>query len=272
LNFILESLVAEVENQPLPNMVPGKWLKLSVSDTGEGIAPEVVDHIFEPFFTTKSLGKGTGLGLSQVFGIVKLHEGFITVETTVGLGTVFTIYLPRLESLQVVHNKRVESTALPLGTETILLVEDNLAVQDSLVEALSRLEYNVLTANNGAEAMVLLSKQHLNIDLVVTDWIMPEMGGATLKHQINQNYPEMKLMYVTGSPISTGTDIRLPEINISWLVKPFDLATLAYNLRLVLDGSNETDKESDSKLEEPTVETGRRLSGNSRKIEEGGAK
>jgi hypothetical protein len=82
----------------------------------------------------------------------------------------------------------------------------------------------------------------------------------------------MKLMYVTGSPISTGTDIRLPEINISWLVKPFDLATLAYNLRLVLDGSNETDKESDSKLEEPTVETGRRLSGNSRKIEEGGAK
>ena len=185
------------QEPPLPGMGPGEWVVWTVSDTGVGMPPEVVEHIYEPFFTTKEAGEGTGLGLAQVYGIVKQNDGFIDVESRVGEGTTFTIYLPRaLEGTVVPVQVKAET---PMGRgETILLVEDESGVRRVAIGMLEALGYRVLKARTGLEALSAYDAQGDEIDLVLSDMVMPEMGGVKLLEELRRRDPGAKLVLMSG--------------------------------------------------------------------------
>lgn len=229
---------------PLPGMAPGRWLLLRVRDTGTGIPDDVLGHIFEPFFTTKEPGKGTGLGLAQVHGIVSQHGGHIDVESQVGKGTTFTIYLPALPEPE--HPIAAdEAQILPQGQgETILLVEDNLALRTALRENLEQWGYRVLEAAHGREALGILDRADTAIDVILTDMVMPEMGGVALLHVLRQRGWTRPIILMSGHPREAeSTD--LAEYGIStWLPKPLPMAQLAQTLADLLqrrDGTPSAD-------------------------------
>jgi two-component system cell cycle sensor histidine kinase/response regulator CckA len=170
------------------------------------------------------------------------HQGFITLETAVGEGTEFIIYFSLFEGQKAVEKEQSQLETLPQGNETILVVEDNLAMKFSLVDSLSELDYEVLTAESGKEALALLGDPNQDIDLVIADWLLLDMDGAILNSQIVQNYPETKLMIITGYPLDSGAGSDLLEKDSPWMSKPFDLATLAYKLRMVLGVRKEMDE------------------------------
>jgi PAS domain S-box-containing protein len=212
---------------------PGDYVLLSVSDTGEGIGPEHVHHIFEPFYTTKSDGKGTGLGLATVYGIVKQSGGFIWVYSEPGLGTTFKIYLP------MIHERAREEKAMvqecnTRGTETVLLVEDEEAVRSSAREYLVLNGYTVIEATDGEEALKLSREFAGPIDLVVTDVVMPKMGGAQLVARVEMERPFTKVLCVSGYAESTVLRHGLVDAQ-RFLQKPFSLKALAQKIRTILD-------------------------------------
>jgi two-component system, cell cycle sensor histidine kinase and response regulator CckA len=168
------------EQADLPDMASAEWLSLSVTDTGTGILPEALPYIFEPFFTTKEPGKGSGLGLAQVHGIVGQHGGHIHVETEVGQGTVFKIYLPAVLLPAIESPTPVGINPVQGQGELVLLVEDGAVLRRALHEILEILNYRVLEASNGQEALALLAEQGEQIALVLSDVVMPEMGGKAL--------------------------------------------------------------------------------------------
>lgn len=217
---------------PVPRMEPGEWVRVTVSDTGTGMTEEVKDRIFEPFFTTKERGEGTGLGLAQVYGIVQQHHGHIDVETKLGEGTAFHVYLP-------IHAAAVGELeegpgSLPEGAgETILLVEDQENLREAGRGMLTSLGYRVVTAANGREALDLLTG--LQVDAVVTDVVMPEMGGKALMGELRQRAPQLPVVAVTGytmkEEISDLRELGFFEV----LQKPFDALSLAQGVRRALD-------------------------------------
>lgn len=224
--------VGDAEKAPLPGMAPGNWIRLSVADTGVGIAPELLDRVFDPFFTTKGPGEGTGLGLAQVHGIVGQHGGQITVASEVGIGTTFTIYLPAWDSSNLAEGQGW-SEALVMGQgELLLVVEDEQALQQALAETLHLCHYEVLTATNGEEAQALLAEHGEQIDLVLSDVVMPKMGGVALFHTMRQQGWRMPVILLTGHP----KDKQLPEVD-AWLPKPVSPAQLAQTVRAVLENS-----------------------------------
>ena len=214
------------ERPPLPEMSSGEWIELSVSDTGTGIPPDVRPHVFEPFITTKDVGKGTGLGLSQVYGIVTQHEGFIDVKSEVAEGTTFTLYLPALSLQEDVLEERAPGE-VPLGQgETILVVEDEPGVLEMIGMMLERLGYHVLTAGSGVEALDVYDRHRDEIVLVLTDMVMPEMGGVELLYLLKERNPDTKTVVMTGYPLED-EDRKLLSPGISgWLEKPVDLGRL----------------------------------------------
>ena len=181
------------------SIVPaGEYVLLAVSDTGEGIAPEHVPHIFEPFYTTKAEGKGTGLGLATVYGIVKQNAGFIWVYSEPGLGTTFKIYLPcAQDQTEQRRSLNLVEELLP-GSETLLLVEDEPAVRQSEREFLALTGYNVLEARDGEDAISVAREYNGNIDMMITDVIMPHMNGAKLAERLLLERPEMRVLFVSG--------------------------------------------------------------------------
>jgi CheY-like chemotaxis protein len=221
--------IEDRKRAPLPEMEAGEWVRVTVSDTGTGIPPDVRPRIFEPFFTTKERGEGTGLGLAQVHGIVKQHEGEIDVTTTVGEGTTFTIYLP---ALLVAKPEALpeERLALPQGQgETILVVEDNAAMREALVDTLELLNYRALEAANGREALEILERQTLEVSedfqsleiaLVLSDVVMPEMGGIALFHVLKQRYSAIRVVLLTGHPMEEELETLRAEGLSDWLPKP----------------------------------------------------
>lgn len=165
---------------PLPDMDPGTWQIITITDTGHGIAPEHLGHIFEPFFTTKTPQKGTGLGLSQVYGIILQHGGHIDVHSQLEEGTTFTIYLPAITISSSDHTS-VDQSTLPVGAgQLVLLVEDEPTIQTVVVETLEMLNYRVITAMDGDMALTMLREQKDEIDLVLSDVVMPRMGGVEM--------------------------------------------------------------------------------------------
>ena len=201
LHIVLEKVsVQRGWQRPFPQMEGEKWVQLSVRDTGTGIAEDVLVHIFEPFYTTRA-PLGSGLGLSQVDGIVRQLDGFIEVQTEVGSGTTFIIYLPLVatspKTAVAVQNDLVSGHA-----ETILLVEDDPHIRDSLRMTLESLNYSVLTAVNGRKALQLYQQNPGQIDLVLTDLVMPEMGGEELLTTLKQQYPSLKAVVLSGYPLS----------------------------------------------------------------------
>jgi CheY-like chemotaxis protein len=218
------------------SVVPGHYVLLSVSDTGGGMPPEVKEQIFEPFFTTKGKGKGTGLGLSTVYGIVKQSGGNIWVYSEPGKGTTFKIYLPRVEEEVDALPRRDEPSDLPKGNETILLVEDDSSVRDLAARFLRGQGYKILEATNGNEAIRIARKSKKEkVHLLLTDMVMPQMGGKELVERFRSIHPEIKVLFISGYTDTAITHHGLSEPNTTLLQKPFSLTSLAQKVREVLD-------------------------------------
>jgi PAS domain S-box-containing protein len=218
------------------SVAPGRYVMLSVSDTGCGMTPEVKERIFEPFFTTKGQGKGTGLGLSTVYGIVKQSGGNIWVYSEPGEGTTFKIYIPRVEEEIDALPSQEEILDLPKGNETVLLVEDDPSVWNLADRFLRGQGYKVLGATNGNEA-IQIAQEHLKekIHLLLTDMVMPQMGGKELVGRFKSLHPEIKVLFISGYTDSAITHHGLSEPNTALLQKPFSLTSLAIKVREVLD-------------------------------------
>jgi two-component system cell cycle sensor histidine kinase/response regulator CckA len=205
-------------------IVAGDWVQVTVRDTGTGIPPNVLPHIFEPFFTTRA-PLGSGLGLAQVYGIVKQHGGHIDVETEAGRGTTFKLYWPSQVSQP--EAAKLKPTSLAQGEgETILVVEDNRTIQAALADALEMANYQVLKASNGKEALDIIEQHEGQIPLVLSDWVMPFMGGLELIQKIRQHRPTTKAVILTGHPLSESTKESAPEGIVGWVQKPPNLDQL----------------------------------------------
>jgi CheY-like chemotaxis protein len=214
-------------------MVPGPYVLLAVSDTGVGMDPETQAHIFEPFFTTKEVGKGTGLGLATVYGVVKQSGGYVWVNSEKGRGTTFQVYLPRVLQTAEPLSSPAASNEAPSGSETILLAEDEKDVREIAREFLSLAGYKVLEARDGAAAMEIVRGYQGPIHLLITDMVMPKVGGRELAAQIAELRPEMKVIYMTGyterSAASNGDSQKAVM-----LTKPFTRLALARTVSKVL--------------------------------------
>ncbi len=187
LHFALSHLALQSDEiPPVPDMGPGEWICLTISDTGMGIDPSVFAHLFEPFFTTKEPGKGTGLGLAQVYGIVKQHGGHVVVQSEVDKGTTFILYLPAMVEAEVESSEVLVGSTTVGGEERILLVEDSEVLRQSISEILTDLGYSVTCAEDGEVALALCQAQTSGFDLVITDLVMPRMGGAALVKALRQ--------------------------------------------------------------------------------------
>jgi PAS domain S-box-containing protein len=223
------------EHQPIS---PGTYVMLAVSDTGVGMTPEVQARVFEPFFTTKEVGKGTGLGLSTVYGIVKQSGGFIWVYSEPNRGTTFKIYLPRVDqpAQSVGADKRPSS--VQLGSETILLVEDDPQLRQLTSSVLAHCGYKVLTAGSPEEGIEICKANHRDIRLLVTDVVMPRMNGRQLADQIIQISPNTRVLYISGYTANAIVHYGVLDQGLWFLPKPFTLSALVAKVREVLDAPN----------------------------------
>jgi len=217
---------------PVAGMDPGEWVCLTVSDTGTGMTNRVKERIFEPFFTTKAPGEGTGLGLAQVYGIVQQHHGAVDLETELGVGSSFHVYLPTYGEDK--SEEEEELLPVPEGNEEmILLVEDQENLREAGCEMLTALNYRVLTAANGDEALETL--QGITVDLVITDVVMPKMGGKALMRQLMQMFPDLPTLAVTGYTMDQEMRNLMEANCVGVLHKPFDASALAQSVRQALD-------------------------------------
>lgn len=235
LTISLNHITVTPGNSPiLPELLPGEWVVLTVADTGTGIPPHVLPHIFEPFFSTKEPGKGSGLGLAQVYGIVGQHEGRITVENLPERGVSFSVYLPA-QGKAAEEPERLDYSDQPLGAgETILVVEDNAVLRAALAENLALLNYEVLQASHGQEALSLLDKQGDSVALVLSDIIMPFMGGQALLHALRARNWDKPFILISGHPIEKELDALLEQGLSCWLKKPLGLEQLAQAIAAAL--------------------------------------
>ncbi len=225
--------------QPL---TPGRYVKLSVSDTGCGMDRQTQSHIFEPFFTTKEEGKGSGLGLSTVFGIVAQCGGGIDVASRVGHGTRFDIYLPFVTAEVKPAAVAEEPGQLRRGTETILLVEDDPSVRTLVRDELRKLGYKIIEAKNGVEAC-LLATQHVGaLHLLLTDMVMPGMGGRELAQHLSVIKPDLRILFMSAYTDDVGILAGQEEGSTGFLQKPFTPEAMARTVRQLLDASTPTDK------------------------------
>lgn len=219
----------------LPELAPGLYTCLTVQDTGIGMNEQVKAHIFEPFFTTKARDKGTGLGLATVYGIIKQSEGHIVAQSEVGQGATFVIYLPAVQEQLFMAEHIPHLTDLPRGTETILLVEDEDAVREFASEVLEVCGYTVLKAHNGVEALQLSTRHREQLHLLLTDIVMPQMGGWELAERFVSHQPMTKILYMSGYTDNTQLNIQVKSGAIHFLIKPFTPIILARKVRSLLD-------------------------------------
>jgi CheY-like chemotaxis protein len=217
-----------------PIMQPGRFVLLAVTDTGTGMDAETQAHIFEPFFTTKEQGKGTGLGLSTVYGVVKQSGGFIWVYSEVGKGTCFKIYLPRVDQPAETPGAPQAFAEAPHGTETVLLAEDEQDVREVAREFLESGSYKVLEACNGADAVRLAAQHKGNIDLLVTDMVMPGMTGQELAGRLQQLRPGLSVIYMSGYSEHAAAEAAQDDASIRLLTKPFSRSAILRAVREVL--------------------------------------
>jgi CheY-like chemotaxis protein len=218
----------------------GEYVFLSVADNGSGMDPAVQARIFEPFFTTKPVGQGTGLGLSTVYGIVKQSDGFVWCYSEPGHGSTFKIYLPRVvaRSLAAVPGEPADQPAGDLrgGTETILVVEDEDVVRSLACRGLRKQGYTVLEARTGREALDRMEKDQHIIDLIISDVVMPELGGRELGSRLAALRPDLPILYMSGY---TGDEViqrGLLEPGVPFQQKPFTAEGLIRTVREMLDG------------------------------------
>ncbi|MCP4360614.1 MAG: response regulator [Chloroflexi bacterium] len=219
------------------DVLPGHYVCLSVSDTGAGMTGEVQARIFDPFFTTKEPGRGTGLGLATCYGIVKQNEGHIQVESVLGEGTVFKIFLPQVPGTPASQLTGRTSSSLPEGEEMILVVEDEPAVRQIVTELLEQQGYSVITAVNGEDALRLVEKNEIanEVDLLLTDIVMPRLTGTALADKVKTRFPQMKIVFMSGYADESLANVGTMESGITFIQKPFTMDVLVRKIRQVLD-------------------------------------
>ena len=217
-------------------VVLGEYVMLAVSDTGIGMDEKTQSQIFEPFFTTKGVGKGTGLGLSTCYGIVKQNKGNVWVYSEPGTGTTFKIYFPRAET-DIAKNavKEMDVMGLPNGSETILLVEDEPSLLNANSKVLLLKGYRVMTASNGLEALPIIEKYGENIDLMLTDVIMPKMGGIELVEKLHKTHPNVKVLYMSGYTDNAIVHNGVLDANVAYIQKPAAVSAILRKVRQLLD-------------------------------------
>lgn len=213
---------------------PGRYVVLEVSDSGQGIDKESLEHIFEPFYTTKDVGKGTGLGLAMVYGIVKSHRGHIFCYSEPGRGTSFKVYLPTIETEQL-HDDTQRRDIPAGGDETILLVDDEEAVRMLGERILSRFGYSVLCAADGREGLEIFVKEKNAISLVILDLIMPEMGGKECLEEILKIDPSARVVIASGYAANGQIDAALEEGAMASIRKPYEARHMLEVVRRLLD-------------------------------------
>jgi signal transduction histidine kinase len=234
LEFELDQVQIQDDGKPpCPEIPPGTWNRLTVKDSGEGIPPEVLPHIFEPFFTTKPVGEGTGLGLAQAYGIIKQHDGYIDAHSVIGEGTIFHIYLPAQQPVNEQDDHPDLPTEAKGSGETLLLVEDDYSTREAMKTLLEDLNYQVLIAADGQEAFKIYENRTSQIALVISDMVMPVMGGVALYQNLTERWPDVKMLFITGHPEKEGDRALLESGNVHWLQKPFSVGVFnqaVYNL------------------------------------------
>jgi two-component system, cell cycle sensor histidine kinase and response regulator CckA len=239
---IRTSNVSELQSRELgmTHVPPGEYVLIEVRDSGYGMSEEVMQKIFEPFFSTKEIGRGTGLGLSTVYGIVKQTGGYIFAESEEGDGTTMRVYLPRyVEGSEAVQEpakleRRAEKPKDLTGRGTVLLVEDEDAVRSFAARALGQRGYQVLEASTGAEALEVFEQHHGDVDLVVSDVVMPEMDGPTLMKRLRQKNPDLKIIFISGYAEDSFRRNLAENEDFMFLQKPFDLKELAATVKAAL--------------------------------------
>jgi CheY-like chemotaxis protein len=235
LRFDLERVQLTTHDElPLPDLAPGNWIRLTVKDTGAGIPAEILSHIFDPFFTTKPAGKGTGLGLAQAYGIIKQHDGGIAVHSEMGNGASFMIYLPALEMPEEETIETQPELMIMGNGETILIVEDDPAARLAMISLLESQNYRPLDAQNGVQALEIFEKEQGAVNLVVSDVVMPEMGGLTLYGELRARNPLIKMLFITGHPLDFSDQAALETGRAQWLQKPFSVLEFTSVLRTML--------------------------------------
>ncbi|MBI1917651.1 MAG: response regulator [Planctomycetes bacterium] len=227
--------LGEDYRQTHPEVKPGPYVLLSVTDTGCGMEEQTKVRIFEPFFTTKEPGQGTGLGLATVYGIVKQSDGHIEVYSELGIGTAFKVYLPAVDASGPARDSPRAVRRIPPGTETVLLAEDEEGVRTLVKHALQACGYTVLEAAQGQEALEVASRQPGPIDLLVTDVVMPRMGGRELAERLKTMRPGIKVLYLSGYTDDAVLRHGIIAAESAYLQKPFTPASLATKVREVLD-------------------------------------
>ena len=217
---------------------PGRYVKISVADSGTGMRREVLDRIFEPFFTTKELNKGTGLGLSTVMAIVKSHEGIINVCSEPGKGSTFTIFLPTAVRESATRTVKAETGTIPRGRgETVLIIDDEASILAVTSHTLAAFGYRVLTAADGAEALMIYQQEESHISAVLTDMAMPVMDGTATIAALRRINPDLKIIASSGlAPSASGAPFS--DATHHFLAKPYTAEDLLRTIRLTLDEPN----------------------------------
>jgi signal transduction histidine kinase len=234
-NVEITSESAESERVCFPDMImPGPYLRLTIADTGSGMSSEVLAHVFEPFFTTKDIGKGSGLGLSQVYGFVKQAGGYVAVDTCLGAGTTFTLYLPRCDEGTVEEMaSQADIGPVPRGVETILIVDDNIMVLDVVREMIAELGYHVLHATDASEALAILASP-VPVDLLFSDVVMPNgISGIELAREARRLRPGLAVLITSGYAAANEVEDVLNGEFLS-IAKPYNRGDLALHLRKAL--------------------------------------
>jgi PAS domain S-box-containing protein len=235
--MLIATANVEVERNDAPpqkNAGPGSYVRLSVADTGVGMSAETVQHIFEPFFTTKGIGIGTGLGLSTVYGIVEQSGGWVRVDSRPGEGSVFQVYLPRVDGVAEAGAAAPPQVDLPGGAETVLVVEDQTEVRRLALRILKNNGYDLLEAANGPEALALSRSYPGPIHLLVTDVVMPGMTGRELATRLAETRPQIKVLYISGYTADAIGHEGVLDPGVAYLSKPFTPAQLAVRVREIL--------------------------------------
>jgi signal transduction histidine kinase len=238
--IVIETRKQHVEDPPAtanPIMKPGNHVRLSVTDCGTGIPVEDLQHIFDPFFTTKPLGKGTGLGLALVYGAVQQNGGSIVVNSTPGEGTTMAVYFPAAGNNFRARAPEHEAAELPRGREAVLLVEDDAAVLDFIRLILASLGYHVYAAADGAAALAVIGAPEAGIDLLLTDFILPDMTGTTLATQVRALRSGLKVLFMSGHAENIAMGEGAADDGGHFIAKPFTAQALATKVRELLDGS-----------------------------------
>jgi CheY-like chemotaxis protein len=238
-NLTLETANVSFDRESVgryPEMKPGDYVTLAITDTGTGMTEEVKARAFEPFFSTKGVGQGTGLGLSTCFGIVKQSGGHISVYSEVARGATFKIYLPQVGPLTKASLPQLDSPDLPRGTEAILLVEDDPALREMAATLLRRLGYTVFAAANGVEALSLKHERSTgHIDLLFTDVVMPHMSGKELADRVRALYADTRILFTSAYTENAIVHQGVLNPGVSLLQKPFTPVALARKVREILD-------------------------------------